>query len=116
MMNERKNTRMDSINLLDYTVQDDDGHTVHQAMGRTLNVSETGILLDSHIPFKPGQILDLAIEFEEDIIDLKGTVVHTEMNRKGRFSSGIEFEGMDRESRKVLKNYLKTFDTASLVH
>lgn len=115
-MNERKNERMNSINLLDYTVLGDDGKKLHQAMGRTLNVSETGILLDSHVPFQAGQVLDLAIEFEDDIIDLKGTVVHTEMNRQGRFSSGIEFEGMDRESRKVLKNYLKSFDTTSLIH
>lgn len=115
-MNERKDERLDTINLLDYTVLNDKGETVNQAMGRTLNVSESGLLLDTHIPFRVGQNLVLAIELEEEIVELIGKVVHTEKNEHGRYSSGIEFESLSREDRETLHKYLEAFNSAQTLH
>ena len=42
---KRKHYRVDSLNLLSYTCQDEEGNLVKHGMGRTLNVSESGILL-----------------------------------------------------------------------
>ncbi|NIQ98317.1 MAG: PilZ domain-containing protein [Desulfuromonadales bacterium] len=111
-MNERKDERLDAINLLDYTVLDEKGYTINQAMGRTLNVSERGILLDTHIPFRVGQTLVLALELEEEIVELTGKVVHTEKNDQGRYSSGIEFENLSAEGQKTLHKYLEAFNSA----
>lgn len=114
-MDERKSERLESITLLDYTALNDRGETVNQAMGRTLNVSEKGILLDSHIPFRVGQELALSVEFENDIVEFKGKVVHTEKNEQGRYSSGIEFLSMDPASEKILKRYLEAFHTPDII-
>ena len=39
----RKHDRFDALNLLSYFCVDAENQTVQQGMGRTLNVSETGI-------------------------------------------------------------------------
>lgn len=115
-MNERKDERLDAINLLDYTVLDEKGETINHAMGRTLNVSEKGILLDTHIPFRVGQGLVLAIELENEIIELTGKVVHTEKNEHGRYSSGIEFEKLSPEGQETLHKYLEAFNSVHSLH
>ncbi|MFO7982988.1 MAG: PilZ domain-containing protein [Desulfuromonadales bacterium] len=116
MMKERRDERLEAINLLDYTVLDDQGKTVNHAMGRTLNVSENGILLETHIPFRVGQSVVLAIELEEEIVELTGKVVHTEKNEQGRYSSGIKVKDLPAEDQKILHEYLKAFSSAQTLH
>ncbi|HKL48071.1 MAG TPA: PilZ domain-containing protein [Desulfuromonadales bacterium] len=111
-MNERRDERLEAINLLDYTTLDEQGKTVNHAMGRTLNVSESGVLLDTHIPLRVGQTIVLAIELEEEIVELTGKVVHIEKNEQGRYSSGIEFEDFSSEDQRILHEYLKAFNSA----
>lgn len=111
-MNERRNERLEAITLLDYTALDDMGKTINHSMGRTLNVSEGGVLLDTHIPFRVGQTIVLAIELEEEIVEFTGKVVHIEKNEQGRYSSGIEFEDCSSEDQKILHEYLKAFNSA----
>jgi hypothetical protein len=79
-------------------------------MGRTLNISEKGILLETHIQFEPGQVLLISIGLEEDLVDLKGLVKHAEMRDDMTFSAGIEFLEFDGESSRVLHNYLDAFE------
>ena len=75
---ERRYVRMESLNLLDYVLVDEKGEILARAMGRTLNISEKGILLETHIKFEPGQLLLITIGLEEDLVDFKGLVKHAE--------------------------------------
>lgn len=106
----RRYIRMDSLNLLDYVLVDQKGETVTRAMGRTLNISEKGILLETHNHLEPGQILMITIGLEEDLVDLKGQVRHSEPRDDKYFGVGIEFLEIDGEGNRVLLNYLKAFE------
>lgn len=108
---ERRCVRMESLNLLDYVLVDEKGEIVTRAMGRTLNISEKGILLETHIKFDPGQVLRITIGLEEDLVDLKGLVKHAEERDDKTFSAGIEFLEFDGEGSRVLRNYLAAFET-----
>jgi hypothetical protein len=107
---ERRYVRTESLNLLDYVLVDEKGAVVARAMGRTLNISEKGILLETHIKFEPGQLLLITIGLEEDLVDLKGLVKHVEMRDDMTFSAGIEFLEFDGEGSRVLHNYLDAFE------
>ena len=114
-MGERMNTshrryvRLDSLNLLDYVLLDEKGNIETRAMGRTLNISEKGMLLETHIPFEPGRILLITIGLEEDLVDIKGQVKHAEPRDDKYFSAGIEFIEIDGEGSRVLHSYLEAF-------
>jgi hypothetical protein len=107
---ERRYVRKESLNLLDYVLVDEKGEIVTRAMGRTLNISAKGILLETHIQFEPGQVLLITVGLEEDLVDIKGLVKHAEMRDDNTFSAGIEFLEFDGEGSRVLHNYLDAFE------
>jgi c-di-GMP-binding flagellar brake protein YcgR len=106
---KRKHSRIDSLNLLNYVYSDDSGDGSTQGMGRTLNVSESGILLEMHAPIQIDDVISLTIGLEEDMVGIKGRVVYTKENEKNMHESGIEFFDVDDKARKTLKKYIAAF-------
>jgi hypothetical protein len=107
---DRRYVRLDSLNLLEYVLLDEKGEIATRAMGRTLNISEKGILLETHILFEPGRILLITIGLEEDLVDIKGQVKHAEPRDDKYFSAGIEFLEIDGEGSRVIHSYLDAFN------
>jgi len=103
--NKRKHERIQSLNL-SYVCLDEDQNIVKQGMGRTLNISESGILLETHFPIEPRHVLQLTISLEEDLLDIKGKPVHIRSNKKGKYEIGIEFFELDKNSTRLLKDFI----------
>lgn len=103
--NKRKHERIQSLNL-SYVCLDEDQNIVKQGMGRTLNISESGILLETHFPIEPRHVLQLTISLEEDLLDIKGKPVHIRSNKKGKYEIGIEFFELDQNSTRLLKDFI----------
>jgi len=106
----RRYIRMDALNLLEYVLLDERGEIVTRAMGRTLNISEKGVLLETHIPLEPGQSLQITIGLEEDLVDVRGQVKHAEKRDDKYYSAGIEFLEIDGEGMRIIENYLQAFE------
>jgi len=106
---KRKHTRIDSLNL-SYICLDEKNKKVKQGMGRTLNVSESGILLETNFPIDSKHIVLLTIGLEEDIVDIKGRAVHSKTNAQGMHEVGIEFMDTDNKANKILKKFIRTVD------
>jgi hypothetical protein len=107
---KRKHSRIDSLNLLNYVYSDESGEGSTQGMGRTLNVSESGILLEMHTPIEINNIIFLTIGLEEDMVGIKGRVVYTKENAKKMHESGIEFFDVDDKAKITLKKYIEAFN------
>ncbi|MFZ1987333.1 MAG: PilZ domain-containing protein [Desulfatitalea sp.] len=110
---KRKHSRIDSINLLNYVYFDENQEEENQGMGRTLNVSESGILLETHNPIDASHFVSLTIGFKEDVVDIKGKVIYKKENDQGMHESGIEFFQMDENARNTLRLYIKAFNEQS---
>ena len=82
---KRQHPRIDSLNLISYVCIDETDTDVIQGMGRTLNVSEGGILLETHIQIDPKHTLSLTIGLEEDLVDIKGEVAHSKPGEDDNF-------------------------------
>ncbi len=107
---KRRFPRVDSLNLLSYFCVDEQGEVVTQGMGRTLNVSEGGILLETHIPIPPEDTVYLSIGFDEDVTDVRGEVAYTKEGENGRIQSGIKFVDPDDNARQVIADYIEAFE------
>ncbi len=105
---KRKHARVHSLNL-SYVCLDENNEIIKQGMGRTLNVSESGILLETHFPIDKTCIVSLTLGLKEDLIDIKGRPVHSSTNAEGKHEVGIEFIQPDGKTRKALKNFINTF-------
>ncbi len=111
--NKRKHERIQSLNL-SYLCLDEDQNIVKQGMGRTLNISESGILLETHFPIKPNHTIKLNIILEEDLLDIKGNPVHVESLDEGKYQIGIKFVDLDENDAKTLQNFIKKGETKKL--
>jgi c-di-GMP-binding flagellar brake protein YcgR len=103
----RKYERKDSLNLIDYVVLGPEGNPIGRRMGRTLNVSVGGILLETHHPLKQGQRVVVTIALNEDIVEINGHVVYIKPCEDKLFCSGIEFAEIDEEGERIVKNYIE---------
>jgi hypothetical protein len=79
-------------------------------MGRTLNVSESGMLLETHLPVDTNHMVMLTIGLEEDIIELRGKPVHSKKNDRDLYEVGIKFQESDASVKKTLKKFIKAFN------
>ncbi len=78
-------------------------------MGRTLNISEGGILLETHIPIDSQNAVALAIGLEDELINIKGTVIFSTPGKDEKFEAGIEFLEMPDSTLDILKKFIKAF-------
>ena len=109
--NRRKHPRIKSLNLLSYACVDENKDVVKQGMGRTLDVSEGGIQLETHVPIDSQCTVLLTIAVEDDLMtDINGRVVYSKAGKAGRFECGIEFEEGSEATLRILKKYIKAFE------
>lgn len=104
----RQYTRFDALNL-SYVVVDDEGNIINEGMGRTLNVSEGGILLETHFHIDEGRNLTVTIAVEEELVDIRGKVVHASNCVEGLCQTGVQFSEITPVQRKVLLHFIDYF-------
>ena len=105
---KRKHLRVNSLNL-SYVFVDGDNDEEKQTIGRTLNVSESGILLETHIPVNLNDKLLLTIGLKEDLVNIKGKVVHIAKDEHGKYEVGVQFKDKDESATEILEKYINAF-------
>lgn len=106
---KRKHERINSLNLLNYVCIDEKTKQNLQGMGRTLNVSQGGILLETHVPMYPHYSVSLAIGLEDEMIDISGKVIYCREAAGTKYESGIEFLDINETALRVLNKYIVAF-------
>lgn len=107
----RRFVRPESLNLLDYIVVDEDGVQSEYSMGRTLNISIGGILMETHIKLESGQQVMITLGLENDLIDVMGKIIHSTPHADGMYHNGIEFFHVSAEDRRIINTYVDAFHT-----
>ena len=103
--NKRKHERIHSLNL-SYICLDEERNIVKQGMGRTLNLSESGLLLETHFPIESRHIVLMTIGLEEELLDISGKPIHIRTNEDGKYEIGIEFFDVDEDMKIILKRFI----------
>ena len=103
----RKWDRKETLNLVDYILLGEDGAFLRRGMGRTRNVSEGGLLLETHRALKEGEEVLITVGLKEDMVRLRGRVVHqAPPTEEYRHCAGVKFTHMNKEDREILKRYI----------
>ncbi len=87
----------------------DDGEACHQGMGRTLNVSESGILLETYKPIESHARIAITIGFEEELVDIEGEVVFLKESAKDTYEAGVQFSQINDTERIILLKFIEAF-------
>jgi len=106
--NKRKHTRVRALNLLYFGVYEKDA-LIKQGIGRTLDVSESGIRLETHFPIDPKNIVHLSIGLKDELVEIKGRAVHTVPGSRGKYEIGIKFNRIKKSSLEIVNKYIVAF-------
>lgn len=107
----RESERKDALALVEIVVLDVIGAPVDRAMARTLNVSEKGILLETHLSLKEGQGLLVALGLEDNLCEIRGRVVRiVGKGEDNKSHYGVEFLKMSDSDAATLSWYLENFN------
>lgn len=107
--NQRGNDRISSINLISYICTNENNDIVETGMGRTLNVSESGIMLETHNQIDSHLTILLSIGLGEDLIDIKGKIVHAKTGENNMYNIGIQFIELDNHAKLQLGKFIEAF-------
>ena len=106
---KRQHQRVSTLNLLYYVCLDDEGSHLDQGMGKTLDISQGGILIETHIQIEAKFIMLLALGFEEELVDIKGEVVYSRKNESGMYESGIKLLETDDKITGIVDKLIEDF-------
>jgi hypothetical protein len=106
---KRKHARINTVNLVSYICLDADGNELKKGMGKTLNISQGGVLLETHIPIKSEFILLMAIDLEDNLIEIKGQIAYSRPAQSGMYQTGIRFLGPDSDQKKIISVFIKSY-------
>ncbi|OQY20411.1 MAG: hypothetical protein B6I36_01160 [Desulfobacteraceae bacterium 4572_35.1] len=104
----RGSERFATLNFVHY-VLDGCSEGDIEDMGRTIDASERGLLIQTSDPLPVGQRVSLSIGLGDNIADLSGEIVHCVDDEDGLCRSGIEFDPLDAQQLSKLRTYLAAF-------
>jgi hypothetical protein len=105
---QRKHARIDSINL-SYVCLDKSEKVVQQAMARTINISQGGILFETHFKMEKEYTLIATIGIRDETVDLKGKIIHVESVAGGKYVAGVEITNIKSGDELLWKKFIKEF-------
>lgn len=102
----RRSPRVISLNLVSVAKVDQTGVPTLDAMGRTLDISDGGIKLETFTTIPIGSEVELGIALGEQIIHPRGRVVYLEEIEEGKYIMGLKFFDLRPEELDIIKSYL----------
>ncbi len=106
---KRKHPRVKTDNLVSYVCIDEEGSELGQGIGRALDISQGGILLETHTPIESDKILLTTVDVNNDLMEISGEVVYCRESGPGMFQTGIRFLESDENIRRIVINLVKVY-------
>jgi hypothetical protein len=94
----RATPRINRLSFIAFVRKEGDEQQSPISLGRTLNISTTGLGIEIFQPVTTGAIMEMEIALGDEIIPVRGTVVRSHELESGSYYLGIEF---DQEQEKL---------------
>ena len=112
LFERRQTERRYALNFLDYEVLSEAGEVLGRGLARTLNVSETGLRLETGQFFDPNQKLRITLGLDNDLIQVNGRVVNSQPETDDLCSSGVMFIEFAEADRRTYQKHFEALKKA----
>ena len=107
--NRRKHGRVETSNLISYESVDKDGEIVFNSMGKALNVSRSGILLETAHLIEAEYVSLSTVDLDNKLIKLQGQLIYCRKTDSGLYQAGIRFTGSEEKTAKFAVKLIKLY-------
>ena len=108
-MERRIYPRVKTCNLISYMAIRENGEISDLGMGRALNISQNGIFLETSRLVFSEYISLMSVDLDNNLIEIKGQVIYSEMNESGMVGNGIRLQGEHHENIQYVTRLIKVF-------
>ena len=109
MVDQRKYPRVKTINLISHVTIGANGRWIFQGMRRSLDISRAGILLETPYPIELGRISMMTVDVDNNLIEIKGELIHCFKSDTEMYHSGIKFIGTEEQATKFVTQIIKVY-------
>ena len=106
----RKHVRVETSNLISYESIDKDDEIVFNSMGKAINVSRSGILLETAHLIEAEYVSLRTFDLDNKLIKLKGQLIYCRKTDSALYQSGIRFVGSEEETAKFAVKLIKLYN------
>ena len=110
MVDQRKYPRVKTINLISHVTIDANGRWIFQGMGRALDISKGGILLETACPIELGGLSMMTVDMDNNLIEIKGESIYCSKSNTLMYHSGVKFIGTDEQVTKFVTQMIKVYN------
>lgn len=105
----RKHPRVKIYYPISYVCTDKKGSIVQQNMGVALNISQSGILIETADSVFCKYILLTSLDLNGNAIEIKGKIAYCKKNESTKYRVGISFEGTHAQNINFAKKLIKSY-------
>lgn len=107
---KRQAPRIDTSNVVEYTIFNEDRQTLDKGHGVTINLSQKGLLLQTVKPLSGVFVMLMTIDLDGNDIQVEGRLVYSSKDSKSNeFLSGIEFIGPKEKQLQAIVAFVKAY-------
>ena len=110
MTDRRKFPRTKTLNLIAHVSVDQNEKKISQGLGKALDISKGGMLLETPYPIEPGIISIMAVDKENTLFEIKAHLVYCKKTVTGMYQAGIKFIGKEPEVLNFVKRLVKEYN------
>jgi hypothetical protein len=112
-INRRKHPRVSIDNLISVVSIDDSGNQVSQSMGRVLNVSKSGVQIETPHPMQPfdaGRVSLVTIDMKDKLVKTSGQMMYTCKTDTGMYTAGIRLSGLETVNKRFVVSLIQQYN------
>jgi hypothetical protein len=113
LFERRRAERHTTLHFLEYDILSPEGHVEGMGMARTVNISSSGLLLETGRFFETGQRLRVTLGLNNILIKLIGVVVHSRPINDDLCDTGVMFIEFSEADRQIYQAYYRDICSAA---
>ena len=111
MDDRRQFPRIKTRNLISHLSFDDNGVKISQGLGRALDISKGGMLLETPHPIPSAQLSLMAVDKDNILFEIEAELVYCKKSAPGFYQSGIRFIGTEEQVISYVTRLIKEYNS-----
>ena len=108
---KRRTPRIETSHVVSYICLDEGGNKVSEGLGRAINLSRSGVRMETLLPVETPRILLLVAGLCEESLQTKGKVVYGHIGEKNKYIYGIQIFESSIRREELFVRMLQSKDT-----
>ena len=110
MVDRRKHQRVKTQNLISHFSVGETDKFVSEGVGKALNISRGGMLLETPYPIESDQLSLMAVDMEDNAFEINGRLIYSKKSSDRMYLSGIAFVGSDEQVATFVTKLIKEYN------